>query len=180
MNQDLQSYIDQLKKEEDIFSKSKRLYHLVYERNVRIVDIAKSLGKTSSYICHLLRLANLPEMVVDGYYAKLVSLSHLFIISRIKDSKKLLEVYEKILKESYTVQETEELVREVLYEIQSKGKRLTEEELKTAIEKIKVNNREMDIKVVQTRIKGKAIIEMKGSLEKTSAALKDVLAKLIY
>lgn len=171
-------YIEEINKETDIFAKAKKIDSLVHEKNFRIIDIAKALGKTSSYICHLLRLAKLPEIIVDGYYSKLVSISHLFILSRIKDKKKLFQVYEQLIAGNFTVQNTEELVRETLYEIHSVGNRLKKEEINQVIEEIKKNNPDLDIKIIQTRIKGKIILEIKGSLENTSTVLKKILEKL--
>ncbi len=174
----MMQYIEQFNKEIDIFAKAKLLHSLVHEKNIRIVDLAKSLGKTSSYICHLIRLASLPDIIVDGYYSELISISHLFIISRIKDQKKLLEVYEQLLKGNFTVSQTEELIREVLYGIKKDGKHLEKKELMDLIEKIKDKNKDIDIKAIQTRIKGKIIVEVKGNLENTSRALKMLLSKL--
>jgi len=178
MNEELQNYIEQIKLETDIFAKSRLLHDLVYKKSCRIIDLAKLLGKTSSYLCHLLRLVELPDIIIDGYYTKQVSLSHLFIISRIKDKKKLIEVYEKILSNNYTVQQTEETVREILYEIQSSGNRLPKDEIRNIVEKIKQKNEGIDVKIIQTRIKGKVVIDMKGGLENTSSLLREFLAKL--
>lgn len=164
--------------DEDIFAKARSIQRLIQEENLRIVDLAKSLNKTSSYICHLLRLTKLPEIIVDGYYSKLISISHLFIISRIKDKEKLLETYEQLLKNNYSVQQTEDVVRELLYQVKNNGKRLQKDELESSIEKIKEKMKDIQIKIVQTRIKGKMIIEMKGNLEDTSHTLKEVLKKL--
>lgn len=178
MNVDLRSYVDQIKTEGDIFLRAKLLHDLVYIKNIRIVEVARELGKTPSYICHLLRLADLPDSIVDGYYNKLISLSHLFILSRIKDKKKLLEIYEQILTGNYTVARTDELVREILFDIKSKGQRLSKVELQGFIDGIKKHNNDLDIKIVQTRIKGKAVLEIKGNLEETTALLKRLLTRL--
>lgn len=178
MTNGIQNIIKQIQNETDIFAKAKLISVLVHEKNIRIIDLAKSMGKTSSYICHLLRLTSLPDMIIDGYYSELISISHLFIISRIKDQKKLLEVYEQLLKDNFTIQQTEEIVREVLYGIQKSGKHLEKDELMNLINKIKETNTDIKIKAIQTRIKGKIILEFKGNLETTSKALKMLLAKL--
>ncbi len=178
MNNDFITHIDKIKQETDIFVKAKLIDTLVHEKNIRIVDIAKSLVKTSSYICHLRRLTHLPEIIIDGYYSKLISISHLFIISRVKDETKLLDIYEQLLKNNYSVQQTEDIVRELLYEIKNKGERLKKAETEGLIEKIKENINNVQIKVIQTRIKGKIIIEVRSNLENTSRTLKNILQKL--
>ncbi len=178
MQEDVTKYIQQVKNETDFFSKAKLLKFLVNEKNFRIIDLAKALGKTSSYICHIIRLTSLPDMIIDGYYSKLISLSHLFTISRIKDKAKLLEIYEHLLKNNFTVQETEDLVRETLYQIKNVGKRLEKTELESLIGNIKDTMKDIEIKAIQTRIRGKMVIEIKVNLENTTQALRDLLIKL--
>ena len=55
--------IDKIKKESDIFFKAKLIASFLKEKNFRIIDLAKELQLTSSYICHLLRLNKLPEII---------------------------------------------------------------------------------------------------------------------
>ncbi|MBI3366493.1 hypothetical protein HY041_02600 [Candidatus Roizmanbacteria bacterium] len=179
MVEDSEKYIQQIQQESDIFSKAKLISFLVRDKNIRVIDLARSLSKTPSYICHLIRLASLPDMIVDGYYSNLISISHLFVISRIKDQKKLLEIYEQLLKHSYTVFQTEDLIREVLYSINNNGKRLAKDELEDLIQKIKEKNKDIQIKAIQTRIKGKMVVEVKGNLENTSQALRNLLKRLV-
>jgi len=105
---------DEIKGETDIVKKVKLLERLVSYDNIKLKEIAGRLGVKSSYICHLLRLRRIPEAVIDGYYAKNISLSHLFIISRLKDEDKILKAYERVLIESLSVKKTEELVRDIL------------------------------------------------------------------
>lgn len=161
--------------EEDIFAKAKLFHHLIHEKGTRIVDLSKKFGIKPSYICHILRLNRLPEIIVDGYYSKLISLSHLFIISRLKDKKKLLEVYEQVLAKDFTVQETEEAIREILHQVKTEGSYLTKEEKETLVHNIGKDNQSVKAKIIQTRIKGKIIVEIKGSLAKTTAFIKKIV-----
>jgi ParB family chromosome partitioning protein len=167
--------MDEIKKEKDVFKKSKLILQLLKEKNLKIVDLAKQLGYQSSYLCHLKRLQRIPEMIIDGYYSKMIFSSHLFVLSRIKDRKKMIELYEKILTDSLTVNQTEALVRESLYQIKSKGKYLTDEQKQPLVEKIKNKYPEIDIKIIQTRIKGRVVFEVKGNLEETSKTIKKLL-----
>ena len=75
--------IEKIKKETDVFSKAKLIRYLIREKNVKVIDLAKKLSLTPSYICHLNRLNSLSEIIVDGYYSHLISTSHLFLLSRI-------------------------------------------------------------------------------------------------
>lgn len=177
LSNSLDKYILDIKGETDIFTKAKLISHLNKGKQVRIIEIARKLGIKPSYVCHILRLTRLPEIIIDGYYSKLISLSHLFVISRLKDEKKLLPVYEQILSKNLTVQETEEIVREILYQIKTKGTRLTKEEIAQFINRLKGQN--INAKVIQTRIKGKIIFEVKGSLEQTTVFIRKIIKKIL-
>ncbi len=178
MNNEIEKIIRQINQEEDVFNRAKLINYLIQEKQLRIVELGKKLKIKPSYICHLLRLNRLPPVIIDGYYSKLISVSHLFVISRIKDKKKLLQVYEKILAENLTVAATEEVVRQILHNVKSEGDSLSYEERLKLIEKLKSKWQNLDLKIVQTRIKGKLIFEVKGSLKETSLTIKKILEKL--
>jgi len=131
----------------------------------------------SSYVCHLLRLNRVPEIIIDGYYAKLVTLTHLFSLSRVKDTEKMTELYEKVLSENMTVLQTDYLVRETLHHVTTEGERITKDEIEEIIKNLSVMEG-LSVKVIQTRIKATLKIEIKGNLEKTSRALRQVLERL--
>ena len=91
----------------------------------------------------------------------------------------MVELYEKILGENFTVEQTENEVRNYLYQVKSIGKYIKKEDVEKLTGKIKEKYPEIDIKIVQTRIKGKIIFEIKGDLEKSSINIKQVIEKLI-
>ena len=171
--------IDKIKKESDIFFKAKLIASFLKEKNFRIIDLAKELQLTSSYICHLLRLNKLPEIIVDSYYSKSINISHLFILSRINNQEKMLDAFEEILKQSLTVIATEELVREYLYGIKTKGSHLRQKTKEEMIKKFSEKYPDAKIKITQTRVMGKIIIEIKGDLTKTSKAISEITNQLV-
>ncbi len=179
MIQDITSLLHQIKEDKDIFQKSRLLEYLIREKNLRVIDIANKIGYKSSYICHLLRLKKIPEAIVDGYYSKSISSSHIFILSRLKDQKQMIELYEKILGENFTVQQTESEVRNYLYQVKSIGKYINKEAQEKLTKKIKERYPEVEIQIIQTRIKGKIIFEVRGNLEKSSKEIKNILNCLI-
>jgi len=178
MTEDVTSLLNQIRAEKDIFQKSRLLEYVIREKNLRIIDIANRIGYKSSYICHLLRLKNIPDVVIDGYYSQSISSSHLHILSRLKESKQMIELYEKILRENYTVMQTEHAVRDYLYQVKSIGSYIDKETADKFISSIKEKYPELIVEVVQTRIKGKIIFEIKGDLEKSTRILRKILDKL--
>jgi len=167
--------IEQIKKETDPFVKSKLIIKLVKEEDWPVKKVAEKLNCQPAYISHFLRLKKLPEIVIDGYYNKDITLSHLFVLSRLRDEKEIISAYEKVLAEGLTVMKTEELVREMLYRIKTEGESLSEKEKADYLAKLP---KDFEIKVIQTRIKSRIIFEIKGSLRKTTAALRELLNRL--
>lgn len=88
--------------------------------------IAKKVGKSRSHITNLLRLLNLPDEVQEFLDKKLLSMGH---ARAIVNSGNPEELAKKILSDSLTVRETEDIVREekiknvpLLYRTESKIK----------------------------------------------------------
>lgn len=178
MVQDITSLINQIRIERDIFQKYRLIEYLMKEKKLRVIDISKKIGYKPSFICHLLRLKKIPDVLIDGYYSKSITSSHLYIISRLNNPREMIELYEKILSENYTVRQTEEAVREYLYQVKSIGKYIKKETSEKYAKRIKELFPETDIKVVQTRIKGTVSIEIKGNLETSTKTIKHLLEKL--
>ncbi len=174
----MEDTIEKIKKEADVFSKAKLIRYLLVEKDFRVKDLAQKLLITSSYLCHLNRLNNLPDIIVDGYYSKLVDISHLFLISRVKDEKKLLEIYEKVLSDNLTIKETEELIRAVVYQVNVKGSFILAEDKARLSGEIERKFPGVKASINQTRIKTKIELEIKGDLEESSKTAKEVLKKL--
>jgi len=169
-----EKYVEQIKKETDVFIKARLLNFLKKEKGWRVIDLSQRLNLKPSYICHLLRLNRLPEIVVDGYYNKMISKSHLFVLSRLPSEKEMIKVYELILEKNLDVSKTENLVREIVYQIKNEGDYLSLEEKEDLIKKIESLEENIKAKVIQTRVKSKLIIEIKGSLKKTSKILRKI------
>lgn len=174
MDEETKKIIDQVKSETDIFSKAKLLFYLTKEKDIPIIQLAKTLSTSSAYICHLLRLLRLPEIIIDGYYSKTISVSHLMTISRLKNKEDMVTIYEEILSKNLTVAQTDGLVREKLFQVKTHGERV-DENTKTKIEeKYKKIDKNIQVKVVQTRVQAKIMLTIKGNMAKTSEVLKKI------
>ena len=155
MEQDVLDYIEQIKNETDYFGKTKLINFLVHQKNIRVKDLAAALGLKPSYLCHVMRLNKLSEIIMDGYYSKLISMSHLFVISLLQSQTDIMDIYEIVLRDSLTVLQTEELVRGKLHAVTSEGEYVD----KNKIEKCKLKMKEIynaQVKAVQTRTKTKS------------------------
>lgn len=162
MEQDVLDYIEQIKREQDYFGKTKLINFLIRQKNVKVKDLAASLGLKPSYLCHIMRLTKLSEIIMDGYYSKLISMSHLFVISLLKTQTDIMDIYEIVLRDNLNVLQTEELVRKKLHGVSSEGEYIQE----SRIENLELRIKEIykaKTKMTQTRTKTKLLIEWKGS-----------------
>lgn len=170
--EDIDKIIVQIKNETDVFNKARLIDFLRRKKDIPLKTISEKLKLKPQYLAQIMRLIRIPEIIVDGFYSQLVSLSHLFILARIKDPKKMVKLYEKILTKNLKTSQTEALVREILYGIKTTVNRLTEQEKLILIENITRGNKDIKVLITQTRIKSKIIIEIKSDLDKASNLLK--------
>ena len=178
MSEDVSKILEQIKTETDFFKRAYLLHTLKTDHKVRIKDISTRLDMKPAYICHILRLNKLPDLIKDGYYSQLVSVSHLFIIARLNNHGDMMKVYEKVLEQGLTALQTDELVREVLYFVFAGGEHIPAYELKSQFQRIKQKHTDVQIKVTQTRVKGKIVIEVKGGLQQTTPIIRKLIQKL--
>lgn len=162
MEQDILDYIEQIKREQDYFGKTKLINFLVHQKHIKVKDLAASLGLKPSYLCHVMRLNKLSEIIMDGYYSKLISMSHLFVISLLHSQTDIMDIYEIVLRDNLTVLQTEELVREKLHGVSSEGEYIQEIKIQNVKSRLK-ERYNADVKITQTRMKTKLLIEWKGS-----------------
>lgn len=178
MADSIDDVVERVKKESDVFSKARLVGHLLKDKKVKVADLSKKLGINSSYVCHLNRLNRLPDIIIDAYYSKLLTVSHLFLLSRVKDFEKVVAIYEAILAQGLTIQATENMVREYLYGVKPKGNYLKETEREKLSKALTAKYPGLDVKIVQTRVYGKIAFTIKGSLDLTSRLIKDISSKL--
>ncbi|MFH1827484.1 MAG: hypothetical protein ABH812_03595 [bacterium] len=171
MSVEIKSLYDNFKFETDHFKKAEILHILSKEKGIGFSEIGKNINLSPSYISHILRLLKLPDLIVDGYYSKLIAVTHLYIISRLSTHKEMIEVYETVLTKNLTTLETDEIVRQKLFGIKSEGQYMTNEEKQHLGDKITqiVDGKS---KIVQSRINSKLTITIKGSLKETTEKLR--------
>ena len=178
MNIAATALIDQLLTESDHLKKAQLVDSLRRDGCLSVKEIAEHLHKHPSYISHLNRLLKLPPIVIDGYYAHQVSLSHLVILSRLNDKKEMEKVYTEILSKGLTSNQTEELIRMKKFEIEGESDKLLPAEVTFLTERIEKAIDKVKIKVIQTRIKGKIVLELKGNNKVTTEFLRTILTEL--
>ncbi len=176
MDEDAKKIVEQVKLERDVFNKAKLLRYLNKVKDLSIVKLSRIFSIKPAYICNLLRLLKLPEIVIDGYYSKIVSLSHLMTISRLRSKEEIISAYEDILTKNLTVEKANELVREKLFQIKTGGERIDKDTKRKIEEKYKKIDKNIQIKIVQTRVQARIILIIKGNMAKTTEVLKKIVS----
>ncbi len=173
MDESLEETIAYVRRQEDPFQKARSIESLVRAKRISVKELGLAIGMKPSYLCHIMRLTKLPPMVVDGFFSSTVSLSHLFVISRLKTRSDMAEVYERVLTEGLTVALTDEAVREKLYKIKNDGEYLSRPE-RDRLERV-FDGKNIRVKVMQSKIKGKVVFEVRGNLKTTSSTLRRLM-----
>lgn len=88
-------------------------------------EVAKSVGKSRSYVANSLRLLRLPGRIVEMLQEGIISSGHAKVLLSIEDEKKQYLVAEKIVKEGISVRETEKIAKAIL-----DGKKKAEKKIK--------------------------------------------------
>lgn len=132
-------------------------------------QVGKKVGKSRSHITNLLRLLNLPSNVQDLLDQKLISMGHARAIINSDDPEKISQ---KIMNNSLSVRETEDLVRDEKIEKAEKKTLLvrTESEIKfvnseylSKVEKEFSEVTNMDVKIGYNPLKNKGKVTIKFS-----------------
>lgn len=178
MSVNFEEYIERIQNEKDIFAKATYSRFLTHDKGIAVKAVADALELSPSYICNLLRLLKLPELIRDGYYTKLVTPTHLYVISRLNSHDDMIDVYEQVLAKNVSTSELEAIVREKLHGIATEGEHLDKETLTSFEKALKSVDPEATVKIVQTRIKGKIIFEKKGNLHDSSEFITKLTQKL--
>lgn len=177
-SEDVERLFEQAREEKDIFQKAKLLHTLQKQEDIPLKHIAEALQMKPPYVSHILRLNRLPDMIVDGYYSGLVSASHLFIISRLRDQNTIIETYEKVLADSLNSTQTEQLVREYLHGVKTEGEYLSKDEKDQYRYTGKKGNARISIDIIQSRIKTKSVIEIKATVKEANELLRHLMKKI--
>lgn len=170
---------EKLLSEKDPLTRAAILKNLHFNLDVKTKDLAKLLKVSEPYISSMMRLLKLPELVIDGYYSDMVKLTHLLVLSRLDDPEIAKKAYEEVLIKNLSTQATDDLVRSYKYSMKSniadKVTPLTMQKIREAMKKI---DPLASIKLVQTRIRTKIVIERQGDMATTTGLIKKI-AKIL-
>jgi ParB family chromosome partitioning protein len=152
---------------------------MIDEINLTQEEMAKRVGKSRSSITNFLRLLKLDPIVQTGMRDGFLSMGHGRALINIDDSKKQIEIYEKILSNKLSVRQTEQLVKEIKEGKPNKAKPKTNLDTPVYISKAKKDFNEFfgNSVTIKTTGKGKGKIEIPFHSEEDFNRIKSLLKK---
>jgi ParB family chromosome partitioning protein len=93
---------------------------LIDEFGLGTTEVAKRVGKSVPAVSNTIRLLSLPDAIKDALVAGVITEGHVRPLLSLGDPKLMLDAFKTILRDNYTVRQTEELARKVKGDIQKK------------------------------------------------------------
>jgi ParB family transcriptional regulator, chromosome partitioning protein len=158
---------------------------LIDEFGLGTTEVAKRVGKSVPAVSNTIRLLSLPDAIKDALVAGVITEGHVRPLLSLGDVKLMLDVFKTILRDNYTVRQTEELARKVKGDVQKKeppGPRdqLWVPEQDQMAKEIEERYTFDKVQIFQSSKLARVTMIMKGSPEETSEKLKqihDILTK---
>lgn len=158
---------------------------LIEEFGLGTNEVARRVGKSAPTVSNTIRLLSLPDAIKDALVAGVITEGHVRPLISIGDSKLMLELFKRILKENSTVRETEEMARQTKGEVEKKEPRtklskLWVPELDEMARKLEEKLGFNKVAMYQSRTQARLSIIIKGDVDITGPKIKalyEVLTK---
>ncbi|HSX40311.1 MAG TPA: ParB/RepB/Spo0J family partition protein [Candidatus Saccharimonadales bacterium] len=152
---------------------------LIDEFGLGTNEVAKKVGKSAPTVSNTIRLLSLPDAIKDALVAGVITEGHVRPLISLGDTKLMLELFKKILRENSTVRDTEELARKAKGEIQKKEPHKGRDKLWVPeldeMEKTLIETKKFDkVSFFQSGKEARMTIIFKGDAEFTGPKLKKV------
>ncbi len=157
---------------------------LIDEFGLGTTEVAKRVGKSVPTVSNTIRLLSLPDAIKDALVAGVITEGHVRPLLSLGDHKLMLDVFKTILRDNYTVRQTEEFARKVKGEVQDKEPSHNKEilyipeqdQMAKAIEERLMDDivKKVKVRIAQSRSKAKVLIEVNGSPEETTKKIEAI------
>jgi ParB family transcriptional regulator, chromosome partitioning protein len=152
---------------------------LIDEFGLGTTEVAKRVGKSVPAVSNTIRLLSLPDAVKDALVAGVITEGHVRPLLSLGDHKLMLEVFKTILRDNYTVRQTEELARKVKGDIQQKEPSSAKDQIwvpeQDQMAKQIEEKHSLDrVQIFQSSKLARITLVIKGDPEETSGKLKSI------
>ncbi len=153
---------------------------LIDEFGLGTNEVAKRVGKSAPAVSNTIRLLTLPDAIKDALVAGVITEGHVRPLISLGDTKLMLELFKKILRENSTVRQTEEMARQFKGEVEKKEPRAAKTdklwvpELDEMAKDIQSNYGLNRVDITQSRSLARITFVVKGDVDVTTPKLKEI------
>lgn len=160
---------------------------LIEEFGLGTNEVAKRVGKSAPTVSNTIRLLSLPDAIKDALVAGVITEGHVRPLISLGDSKLMIDLFKKILRENSNVRKTEEFARQIKSEVEKKEPRTSVDKMYVAeqdelAKNIKGKLEEKygkegigyNVRIEQTRSLARILVEAKADESKTMPIMEDV------
>lgn len=157
---------------------------LIDEFGLGTTEVAKRVGKSVPTVSNTIRLLSLPDAIKDALVAEVITEGHVRPLLSLGEHRLMLDVFKTILRDNYTVRQTEEFARKVKGEVQEKEPTHNKEilyipeqdQMAKAIQEWLIDEsvKKVKVKIAQSRSKAKVLIEVTGTPEETTRKIEAI------
>jgi len=155
---------------------------LIDEFGLGTNEVARKVGKSAPTISNTIRLLSLPDAIKDALVAGVITEGHVRPLISVGDTRLMLELFKKILRENSTVRQTEDMARQAKGEVEQRAPKKTDKlwvpELDEMAKNIRQTQTADKAKIDQSRSKARIIIEKNGDVDITGPWVQQVVKLL--
>lgn len=118
--------------------------------NITHAELGKKIGKSRVYVTNMLGLLHLPVTVIESVNHGLITMGHARALSKVRDTSKVLQFHEQIIKNGLSVRELESIIRNSMKKHKSSISAKTIENTRTKLSKVLSND--VKFKISQTQL----------------------------
>ena len=152
---------------------------LIDEFGLGTNEVARKVGKSAPTVSNTIRLLSLPDAIKDALVAGVITEGHVRPLISVGDSKLMIELFKKILKENSTVRETEDMARQVKGEVERRAPKQKDKlwvpELDEMAKKVQEQRGLFQVKIDQSRSEAKILLRVKGDVEVTGPKVQEII-----
>lgn len=142
-------------------------------------EVAKRVGKSSPTVSNTIRLLTLPDAIKDALIAGVITEGHVRPLISLGDTQLMLDLFKKILRDNFTVRQTEEKARQVKSEVQKKEPRAKNDKLWVPeLDEMAINLEKKlgldKVTIYQSRTLARLILVVRGDVEVTGPKIKEI------
>lgn len=152
---------------------------LIDEFGLGTTEVAKRVGKSVPAVSNTIRLLSLPDAIKDALVAGVITEGHVRPLLSLGDPRLMLDAFKTILRENYTVRQTEELARKVKGDTQKKEPTSEKDQLwvpeqDQMAKEIEEKHLVDKVAIFQSSKLARVTIVIKGNPEVTTEKLKQI------